>query len=336
MLYSIPHNLISYQYHGLAVLLLVFLFSAENLYADTTYEQKLEFAIIFEEIKGHLHASLENHETGDTFLARQHLFHPIDEYTLQIEHMRTHQITKDKTELLLSLIHNIDVNQNHEDFSKTIHVVEKVLNEIKESVLGKERDPSFDLILVTHLMESSSIEYVEGMSGSEINLMEVQDSYAFAEIAHGIFMAVDSVSESERAAVDSQFMDLFESYQQKPVSVVIEQNDQIVKSVYEILDRLIPTPDDHRELPEWIKSVIVWWGNDRIDDETFILIIESLIRQNVIHVSNNYVDDDLSFHETNIPAWFKNTAKWWAAGLVPEDDLINGISFLMSQGIIAP
>ena len=35
-----------------------------------------------------------------------------------------------------------------------------------------------------------------------------------------------------------------------------------------------------------------------------------------------------------IPEWIKTTAGWWAEGLVPEDDFIKGMQYLIQNGII--
>ena len=36
----------------------------------------------------------------------------------------------------------------------------------------------------------------------------------------------------------------------------------------------------------------------------------------------------------NIPSWIKNNAGWWAAGMIPDEDFVSGIKFLIENGII--
>ena len=36
----------------------------------------------------------------------------------------------------------------------------------------------------------------------------------------------------------------------------------------------------------------------------------------------------------SIPDWIKNNAEWWSQGLITEDDFVNGIEFLVKNGII--
>ncbi len=38
--------------------------------------------------------------------------------------------------------------------------------------------------------------------------------------------------------------------------------------------------------------------------------------------------------QESIPDWIKNNAKWWADGLISEDDFVNGIKYLVEKGII--
>ena len=38
--------------------------------------------------------------------------------------------------------------------------------------------------------------------------------------------------------------------------------------------------------------------------------------------------------EATIPDWIKNNAGWWAAGSIDDDSFLNGISYLIQNGII--
>ena len=41
-----------------------------------------------------------------------------------------------------------------------------------------------------------------------------------------------------------------------------------------------------------------------------------------------------SVAEEKVPDWIKNNAKWWAEGLIGEDDFVNGLKYLVEKGII--
>ena len=38
--------------------------------------------------------------------------------------------------------------------------------------------------------------------------------------------------------------------------------------------------------------------------------------------------------EEKVPDWIKNNAKWWADGLLTEDDFVAGIKWLVEDGVI--
>ncbi len=38
--------------------------------------------------------------------------------------------------------------------------------------------------------------------------------------------------------------------------------------------------------------------------------------------------------EEHVPDWIKNNAGWWADGLISEDDFVNGLKWLVENGII--
>ncbi len=41
-----------------------------------------------------------------------------------------------------------------------------------------------------------------------------------------------------------------------------------------------------------------------------------------------------SSSESEIPDWIKNNAEWWAAGLIDDNSFIQGIQFLIKEGIL--
>ena len=44
------------------------------------------------------------------------------------------------------------------------------------------------------------------------------------------------------------------------------------------------------------------------------------------------VNDDTS--SSNIPDWVKNNAGWWANGEIPDSAFVNGIQYLIKEGIM--
>ena len=56
-----------------------------------------------------------------------------------------------------------------------------------------------------------------------------------------------------------------------------------------------------------------------------------MIKEKIILIPN-LVPSDSS--EAQIPDWVKNTTRWWADGLISDQEFANGIKFLVISGII--
>jgi len=90
------------------------------------------------------------------------------------------------------------------------------------------------------------------------------------------------------------------------------------------------------KIPSWIKTNVQWWADGAVPDSTFVDGIEFLISEDIIHISDlpessAAADPDA---EITIPAWIKNNGKWWTEEKVSDDDFINGLKYLVEQGII--
>lgn len=55
----------------------------------------------------------------------------------------------------------------------------------------------------------------------------------------------------------------------------------------------------------------------------------------VILVNTLAVSLQASGQSYNIPSWIKNNAKWWSEGTISESDYVQGLQYLISQGIIS-
>ena len=92
-------------------------------------------------------------------------------------------------------------------------------------------------------------------------------------------------------------------------------------------------------IPDWIKDIANWWANDQIDDETFVKGIQFLIGEGVIIVPptevTNTGESTMEPQSTlQIPEWIKNNAKWWYEGKISNEDFVNGIQYLVKNGVI--
>ena len=107
-----------------------------------------------------------------------------------------------------------------------------------------------------------------------------------------------------------------------------EQMEEITQNE----DTSIPT-----NIPEWIKNNAGWWADGAIEDDSFIQGIQFLIKEGLIVVDIPETSAAAaSTSEGAIPEWIKNNAGWWADGAIEDDSFIQGIQFLIKEGIIIP
>jgi len=85
-------------------------------------------------------------------------------------------------------------------------------------------------------------------------------------------------------------------------------------------------------IPLWIKNNAKWWASGQIDDNTFVSGIQFMVKNNIIHVSQNF--ETSGEPNQKIPEWVKNSAKWWAENMITESDFTKGIEHLVKIGII--
>ena len=72
------------------------------------------------------------------------------------------------------------------------------------------------------------------------------------------------------------------------------------------------------------------------EDVSGILVVkfENLAGNELANVEFPLVIDRASSESTSIPAWIKNNAGWWADGQIPDSAFVQGIQFLIKEGII--
>ncbi len=87
-------------------------------------------------------------------------------------------------------------------------------------------------------------------------------------------------------------------------------------------------------IPDWIKNNAAWWSDDQIDDDTFIQGIQFLIKENILKIPPTMQDSDIGSSSNDIPGWIKNNAAWWSDDQIDDDTFIQGIQFLIKEGIL--
>ena len=87
------------------------------------------------------------------------------------------------------------------------------------------------------------------------------------------------------------------------------------------------------EIPSWIKQNAGWWADGSIDDASFIQAVQFLIEKNIIKVSAASKNTNVEI-AAEVPQWVKTNAKWWAEGSIDDLSFLQGIEFLIENGII--
>ena len=84
------------------------------------------------------------------------------------------------------------------------------------------------------------------------------------------------------------------------------------------------------EIPNWIRDNAVEWLENRIDDQTFLLGIEYLVKENIIKVNL-----DIEYKtEDRIPNWIRDNVKWWLENKIDDQTFLLGIEYLIKENII--
>lgn len=88
-------------------------------------------------------------------------------------------------------------------------------------------------------------------------------------------------------------------------------------------------------IPSWIKNNAKWWSQGQIEDEQFIEGIQYMIQKGIIQMPITQLGSSSNSETQQIPQWFKNTAGWWAAGQVSDDEFVKAIQYQISQGLLS-
>ena len=89
------------------------------------------------------------------------------------------------------------------------------------------------------------------------------------------------------------------------------------------------------QIPNWVKGVAGWWGNNEISEKEFLTAIEYMINYKIIYLTTIPCSAFGTSSNDSVPSWVKNNAKWWSEDLIEDTDFINGIEYLIQKQIIA-
>ncbi len=109
--------------------------------------------------------------------------------------------------------------------------------------------------------------------------------------------------------------------------VDVEYADSKVTAEFDIID------SDNICIPQVIRQFMIEWLNDKMVDGYLIDAFQKYVDVKLIEIP--FEINDKNIHEIEIPNWMKNTAFWWAQGLISDKDFAQTINYLVDKNIIS-
>ena len=91
------------------------------------------------------------------------------------------------------------------------------------------------------------------------------------------------------------------------------------------------TINDYALIPDWIREDALLWSGEKITDDKFTDIINYLIINEIIIISENQLD---AIEVKKIPSWIRTTAGWWTDGEIDDKTFVKSLEFLVKKNII--
>ncbi len=120
---------------------------------------------------------------------------------------------------------------------------------------------------------------------------------------------------------------------ERTLTVPYIHNTKSIEIVGTFLDVDPSAPSESTVIPDWVRNNAEWWSKDLIGEGDFLSGMEYLIIQGVIQIPiipANNGSESSAF----VPLWIKDIAGWWTEGMVSDSEFVNGLQYLISQGII--
>ncbi len=193
---------------------------SQNVYGESAYEEKLEFAEALEETLGHFWAIEKNINENNLELSLVHATHPIAElYDIIKPELNEHDSELDQRLQKALVDLPVTTKSNPKNAQASINDLKKIIEEARLSVVGNElsSDVSFQLDLIKALLHTAEAEYEEAVLNGEIHEMaEFQDGSAFVWKSEQIFnMIKPELPEHQSEEIEEFYEDLWESFEQK-------------------------------------------------------------------------------------------------------------------------
>jgi len=226
----------------------------------------------------------------------------------------------------------LDVSFN----SQTPHVlkIKYVITNLENDSLSLRGKDAIDLRVIDYsihearVSKTNWIEFFEYVSPAKLE-MEYRNSNVTHECKNVDFLIKqgESVTSTICFEVSPAITQYLKPESRKEYHLVLSPKNANYPS-YESIRVLIDYAPS--QIPDWIKNIASFWCDDKIDDSSFIEVIQYLIENNIIIVSASS-----GYGSTQeIPSWVKNNACRWSQGLISNGDFASGIEYLVKEGII--
>lgn len=167
--------------------------SINVVYAELSFDEKVEVAYTLELVEGSVFLAMENNNSGNHDLTKMHLAHPIEKrYDLLIQYFDDHDEYLKKLQLVLFILKNTNPQMDKESFDASMSQILDVLQTGRILIIGDVvDDPVFKMKVIEKLLEKSKHEYAEGMeSADDFRVLEIQDGYGFTIRADSLLSTV--------------------------------------------------------------------------------------------------------------------------------------------------
>ena len=91
------------------------------------------------------------------------------------------------------------------------------------------------------------------------------------------------------------------------------------------------TTNDSLLIPDWIREDALLWSEEKITDDKFTDIINYLIKNEIITISENQFD---AMEVNKIPSWIRTTTGWWTDAQIDDKTFVESLEFLVKKSII--
>ena len=230
------------------------------------------------------------------------------------------------------------------EYEKAIKIYDEILkNYPKDSEIFEMKGVALSNLRLESTLAMQPQQNISPRDPSNLNKSSMLEFYKALEINPNSVLALNGMglgfgnfgeySEAERYFKKSSEI---EPYNKVTQNYLISLEKLEKKYSLNLFEKPTKKPDflqklEEKTIPFWIKNNASWWSDDKISDNDFIAGIEYLIKNKIINLSSQNINENSS---DAIPAWIKNNAGWWSAGKISDGDFLSGIKYLIENSII--